>query len=406
MFKGLRNRFLIMHMVIVSLIVFVFFGTILLFNYQNMDNNADMILNDMFTQPPMPNGGGRPPRNDRPFRQGDMRERFAPIFTLELDENKNITNVISMFQLEDTFYKELSVIAFSQKSDVGLVTYDGVSFKYKMNNAKIMFLDISKERQMFMNTVYTFLWIAIPLLLVIFFISLYFANRSIKPIEASYNRQKEFIADASHELKTPLAVISANVDMLLADSSAEQKKWLTYIKKETERMASLTGSLLYLTKLDYVKEKSVESVFDLSKMMNDYLLQLDATFFENNIKTQVDILPDIKIKGDSEQFRRLVGILTDNAVKYTDGIIRIRLERTGNEVALTVYNTGKGISADELPLIWDRFYRGDKSRESAGGFGLGLSIAKGITEKHNGSLTAESVENEWTRFTLKIPPSD
>jgi len=408
MFKGLRNKFLIILMGIVSLIVVVFFSTILLFNYQNMDRNADIILNGMFKQqlPPQASNPRQPPRGARPFDGSDMRDRLAPIFTIELDEEKNITSISSMFELDEAFYQEIAADALAKKSGTGLVSYDGASFKYRMNDGKIVFLDISKEMQMFMNTVYTFLWIAVPLLAVIFLFSLYFANRSIRPIEEAYNRQKEFVADASHELKTPLAVIATNADMLLSSATEEQQKWLTYIRKETERMAKLTGRLLYLTKLDYTEENTIQCTFDCSKIIENYLMQMDAVFFEQQIQTEISIQPDVKINGDSEQLRQLVSILIDNAIKYTDGILKIRLERVGGDAVLTLYNTGKGIAADELPLIWNRFYRGDKSRENTGGFGLGLSIAKEIANRHNGSIEAESAENKWTRFIVKIPSAN
>ena len=114
-------------------------------------------------------------------------------------------------------------------------------------------------------------------------------------------------------------------------------------------------------------------------------------------------MQNIEINGDSEQITGMVGILVDNAIKYTDGKIEISLEKVQNSVKFTVINTGKGISKEELPKIWDRFYRGDKSREYTGGFGLELPIAKAIVESHKGSITAESNINEWTRFIVKLP---
>ncbi len=402
-----------MHMGIVTLIIFMFFGAILLLNYKNLNRNSDMMLDRIFEPapfaqeniaPPVSDTGsarmpGRPKGNDAPIKQA----RFSPIFTVELDDDNNAAGVDSLLKLDDEFIAGIVKAALSKHKEMAIIAYGGEYFKFKIGGRKIVFLDISKEMQMFTNTIYTFLWIAVPLLLVLFLISLYFANRSIKPIEASYNRQKEFIADASHELKTPLAVISTNVDMLMDGADGEQKKWLSYIKQETERMADLTGSLLYLTKLDYVQESSTETVFDFGKLLENVLMPFDAVFYESKINVQTIIAPGIKIKGDSAQLRRLVGILIDNAVKYTDGTIKITLEKTPSEAKLTVCNTGKGIAAGELEKIWDRFYRGDKSRANTGGFGLGLPIAKAIAQRHKGSITAESAEDEWTRFILKLP---
>ena len=389
-----------MHMGIVTLIVFLFFGTSLALNYQSIQRNADEMLrrsaesgqNPIGMAIPMPIA---PPREV-------FRSRFSPIFTIELDAQSAIIGVRSAFDVEYAFYEELTNIALTKKQSDATIHYDNSTFRYLKGNHRFVFLDISKEMQTFNDTIYTFLWIAVPLLVIIFLISLYFANRSIKPIEETYLKQKEFIADASHELKTPLAVISTNADALSDTATEEQQKWIRYIKSETKRMANLTSSLLFLTKLDYLQEKS-ESVIDFSKLVKDYLLPLEALFYENKIKTNIEVLNDVRISGDEEQIRQLVGVLVDNALKYTDGIIEISLKKSEHEANLTVYNNGNGIAEADLTKIWDRFYRGDKARESDGGYGLGLPIAKSIIEKHRGSITVESKADDWTRFTVRIP---
>lgn len=397
MFRGLRNRFVILHMGIVTLVVVIFFGTILISNYQDMQKRADEILSRASEPKP------EPPKGMPPSGRGP-EPRFSPVFTVELDAVGNIIHVISSFTLEDEFYQEVKNLAVVKKKDTGVISYGQEYFKYKFTgDRRIIFLDITKDVGMFTNTIYTFTWIAFPLLLIIFLISLYFANRSIKPVEEAYNKQKQFIEDASHELKTPLAVISTNTDILLESSSGEHRKWLGYIKSETERMAGLTSSLLFLAKLDYVEEKSLLASIDFSRLLEDYLIPLEALFFENKIETQIDIQSGVNINGDGEQIRRLIGTLIDNAIKYTDGNIKVTLKKDEPYAKLTVSNTGKGIDASELRSIWDRFYRGDKSRGSTGGFGLGLPIAKSIAERHKGGITAESNENEWTNFVLKLP---
>lgn len=432
MFRGLRNKFLFLHMGIVTLIVFAFFGMLLLSTHQSMENNADRMLQRALEQSDREPPGGRAPegiapRNDeasagilQPEPGGDRgleisqnaewddfgqggNPRFTPIFMAEVDDSGKVQSIAGPFAMDDNFYSEVAGLALKENKADGTVNYDGARIKYKFEGNRIAFLDVSKETEMIQNTVTTFLLIAIPLLAVIFLISLYFANRSIRPIEKAYIKQKEFIADASHELKTPLAVISTNVDMLSGSAGEEQQKWLGYVKTEIGRMSDLTGSLLYLTKLDYLEENAVVGGIDLSKLTEDCLVSLEALFYEKNIQTEIDIAPGVKIHGDKERVRRLVGILLDNAIKYTDGKVSLTLEKFPSEARLTVYNTGQGIPASQLEKIWDRFYRGDAARGSEGGFGLGLPIARAVAEKHKGTLTAESKEGEWARFILKLP---
>jgi len=402
MFKRLRNKFLIMHMGIVALIIFVFLGTQLIIMYNNMERDTDMALNSAM----MPPGDMFAVRIIEPGERGERairQPRLSPTFTLWLDQDRQIVRIISTFSVDEEFCEQMLAAALADNNTKGSLDYDGAYFKYRLDGSRIIFLDATKEMDMFIGNIYSSLWIAIPTLLLVFLISLLFANRSIKPIEVSYNKQKEFVADASHELKTPLAVIATNADMLLGSADAEQRKWLSYIKTEIERMSSLTESLLYLARMDYTEDNAAPEILDLSKMVADYLLPLEALFYENKINAEVQIIPDIKIKANAEQVRRLIGILADNAVKYNDGNIGITLERTASEAVLTVFNTGKGIEAAEIEHIWDRFYRGDKSRSSAGGFGLGLAIAKSIATRSNGYIMAESQENEWTRFTVRLP---
>lgn len=377
----------------VVILMFVFFCITFVSAYKNMDRMSAEMLSRAVR--PMQNNFAPPPSNVNP--------KFSPIFTVELERDNEIADVQSSFDMEYSFYEEITKTALSKNKETDIIKLDYAYFKYKKAGNTIVFLDISKEINMLFNMIYTFLWIALPMLIIIFLISLYFANRSIKPIEITYNKQKEFIADASHELKTPLAAIDTNVDVLLDISNAQQQKWLSYIKTETSRMANLTGSLLYLTKMDYDKSETEKEDFDLGALITDVLIPLEAVFYEKNIRVEQNITSNLRINGNSEQIRRLVGILVDNAIKYTNGRIRISLEKGQGIAKLTVYNTGAGIPSDEIDKIWDRFYRCDKSREYIGGFGLGLPIAKSIADVHKGKIVCESSVDEWTRFIVLLP---
>jgi signal transduction histidine kinase len=247
------------------------------------------------------------------------------------------------------------------------------------------------------------------MLIVILFISRFFANKAIKPVKDAFDKQKQFIADASHELKTPLAVINTNVDVLLSngeDYINSQSKWLHYIKSEAERMAKLTNDLLYLTQMDYSDIKMIFTDLNLSETVENVILTMEAVIFEHRITLNYDIEPNLVINGNAEQIQQIVMILLDNAIKYTNsnGAVSISLKKNYNNILLSVKNTGEGISEEHIDKIFDRFYRTDKSRaRKSGGYGLGLAIAKAITEQHGGKIFVRSVLNESTTFTVELP---
>lgn len=242
-----------------------------------------------------------------------------------------------------------------------------------------------------------------------FLISLYIANRSIKPIEESYNRQKRFVADASHELRTPLATINANADLLLShpDSTiAEEKKWIIYIKDETERMTGLTNDLLYLAKSDADREEKVSSAVSISDITESTILETEAAAFEKGLELTYSVEPNIRMIASQDRLKQLILILIDNALKYTPkkGTIHVSLSKEGSKAVMRVENSGDGIAPDELPHIFDRFYRTDKSRaRESGGSGLGLSIAKSICKSINADIRADSIPGKTTVFTVSFP---
>lgn len=242
-----------------------------------------------------------------------------------------------------------------------------------------------------------------------FIISLLSANRSIRPIEEAYNKQKQFVADASHELRTPLASISANTDVLLSRPQSTikaEEKWLQYIKDETTRMTQLTNDLLYLARSDADEGEKLFSEVSFTDVVEDTVLENEATAFENNVMIDCDADEGITVMASLAGLKQLVLILIDNAVKYTPegGKISVSLKPKNEKAVLVVSNTGT-IKAEDLPHLFERFYRADKSRaRESGGYGLGLAIAKSICTSYGGTITAES-ENNVTAFTVSLPLS-
>ncbi|MNW50737.1 Alkaline phosphatase synthesis sensor protein PhoR [compost metagenome] len=246
------------------------------------------------------------------------------------------------------------------------------------------------------------------MLIALYFASRYFANRAIAPVKEAFDKQKQFIADASHELKTPLAIINTNADVLLTnpeETISRQAKWLHYIKSETERMSKLTRDLLYLTEMDDAKATVLFSRFDLNEAVESVLLTMEAVIFEKELVLNYDIEPELTAYGNPEQIKQVIMILLDNAVKYANpnGEITLSLKKTHNEMILAVTNTGEGIPPEHLPRIFDRFYRTDASRaRKQGGYGLGLAIAKSIVEQHKGRIYAKSTLGQSTTFYVHL----
>ncbi len=418
MFRKLRNRFLLLNLVIISVMMLIAFAAIYLITYRNVSSEISMELRKISESYRMPDKGPGPSRRDSGNFQPEPGEDYprperSISFYITTDVQGNITTFKSPFDTDAEFYENAKKAALSQNKETGDFKLDGNDWAYMVNPAPegygIAFLDITSRQGILTNLVYTFLIVAFIMLIFIYFISRFFANRSIKPVEEAFDRQKQFVADASHELKTPLAVINTNVDVLLSNSEdtvGNQSKWLHYIKSESERMTRLTNDLLYLTQIDYSDAKMIFTRLNLSEAVENAILTMEAVIYEHNLSLNYEIEPNLTAYGNSEQIREVVMILLDNALKYTNekGLVEITLKKQHNAMVLTVANTGEGIPEEQLKKIFDRFYRTDKSRSrKGGGYGLGLSIAKAIITQHNGKIHAKSKINETTAFYVELP---
>ena len=228
--------------------------------------------------------------------------------------------------------------------------------------------------------------------------------RMLRPVEASFERQKQFVWDASHEFKTPLAVISANAEVLAADIG--ENEYLGYIQSEVRRTDKLVQNLLTLARMDKGTVKAELRRLDLSEALLSVALPFESTVFEAGKTLELDVPEGVFVKGDSDMLKQLAVILLSNALKYSDdgGAIRMSLAQKGRSAVLTVFNTGEGIPADKLEKIFDRFYRGDASHNSdIAGNGLGLSIARTIVEAHKGRIHAESEPGKSATFVVTLP---
>ena len=231
---------------------------------------------------------------------------------------------------------------------------------------------------------YTFIFGSIAMVL-FFFLSVFLAKKIVKPLEDSYKKQKQFISDAGHELKTPVSVVSVNAELLAKEIG--DNRWLANIQYENERMGMLVGQLLKLARTESVSPQMEE--VDFSRLVNGESLPFESVAFEKGLALNCNIENEIRIKGDSVQLKQVVSILLDNAIRHSDGGSEIKLElaKEHNLARLSVINAGEEISREHRSEIFERFYRIDTARNGGDKhYGLGLAIAKAIVTAHKGRI--------------------
>lgn len=265
----------------------------------------------------------------------------------------------------------------------------------------VVFSDRSAEQLLLHKVLLVSILVFLLMEGVVFFLTMILTKRAMRPMQETFERQRQFISDAGHELKTPLTIISANVDIL--HDEIGENKWLSYIQSQAERMRVLVGEMMNLTKLEMGDKEKDFVDFSLSEAVSGAALPFEGQAFEQEKQLELEIQEDISYHGNPDQIKQLVGIFMDNALKYSKehGEIRVTLQQVQNKKTLKVYNTGKGIPESEKEKIFQRFYRSDASRARAtGGYGLGLSIAQSIADAHKIRIQVESEYEHWICFIL------
>lgn len=330
------------------------------------------------------------------------RTRFFRIF---LDEDKKVTNVNMdhIAAVDEKKAVRMTKMAMLRRGKVGLVGSYRYRKEYKDGQVRsIIFLDC-KENQSFYHLAVTItITVSILLTCLITIIFAIASKRAVRPFEINSNRQKQFITDASHELKTPLAIISANAEVL--QYKGDGNEWTQNIIDQTKHMGKLINQLLVLAKLDEVQEKSEKQEADLKLLLEETTRPFEEVATQKKVTLKLHLEEGVTIRVNREQIAQLVSILTENAAKYVNdgGKIVWRLTKTQHGAVLVVKNT----TEKELPdtkRMFDRFYRSDSSRSSkTGGQGIGLSIAKKIVDSHKGSITAKAGDGMVT-FRVSLP---
>ena len=267
---------------------------------------------------------------------------------------------------------------------------------------RLVFSDISSERATLDSLVRTCLLIGVLSFLAFLGLSLLLARWAVRPVERAWQQQRQFVADASHELKTPLAVITTNAERL---QGAEESGPAGHILSTARQMRALVESLLELARADGGAAESPMARVDWSALVEEALLPFEPVFFERELTLTPRVQPGLAVWGRGDQLRQVVDILLDNAQKYAipPSAVYLHLERTGHSrCLLMVENKAAPLSQEELEDIFKRFYRTDRARSRDGSFGLGLAIARQIVSGHRGRIWAESREGR-VRFYVELP---
>ena len=327
------------------------------------------------------------------------------VYVVIFNRAGNIDKIInySSNDLTDSEIKELvinNVNKINSKKIESLYTSDYVFMETKEGN--LIMVNNTSTKSYLLKELFKSILVFIILETIQVIISLNITKRIVKPVNESFIRQKQFIYDASHELKTPIAIISASAEML--EKNPKEKKWLENIKTENNRMNKLVISLLDLSKSENIKENEVYTNVNLSKVIKNKALTFESLIYENSLELDVDVVNDIMFNCNEDRIKELLSILMDNAIKHSlpNSQIIVKLSKEKNNIYLSVKNKGKEIPISEREKIFERFYRLDKSRNRDDNrYGIGLSIAKNIVINHNGTISV-NCKDGYTTFIVNF----
>lgn len=322
-------------------------------------------------------------------------------FTVRLDESGqvadvDVSSVSAVTEEKAQEYAEETCESGRERGWMGDYRYK----KYQTERGTtIVYVDGSMNRFMSNRMLLAAGVVLIISAFAIWVIVIFFSKRAVRPVAESYEKQKQFITDANHELKTPLTLVMANLDILEAEIG--ENEWLSDIRSEGERMSALVNQLVVLARMDEDKTNLEMQKFSLSDMITGVVSEFQMLAQDRGKSMEAQIDPKVDYVGDETAVRRVVSILLDNAVKYCDdgGSIRIRLEKKKHPV-LYVENTYADVGGTEIDKLFDRFYRADKARTFTGGFGVGLSIAKAIVTQHKGEINAYKKDTDHIGFQV------
>lgn len=425
MIKKLQTKFVILSMSALLLVLSVIIISLNVANYLGVLQDADTVLailaenkgsfpqgmkDNKFDFKEMEQFEKPDTKNDLPADMSPETPYETRYFSVLLNGETHAvvqteTSRIISIDISDAI--EYAQTALDQGKEKGFVEH----FRYKAfseeENIRIVFLDCGRKLDSFKNVLFISFGISILGYAIVCFLIAFFSNRIVRPISESYEKQKRFITDAGHEIKTPITIINADVDVL--EMELGKNEWLEDIQKQVKRLATLTNDLVYLARMEETETSLQMIEFPVSDIISEAASSFQMLAQAQNKKLQCNIEPMLSLYGNEKAIGQLTGILLDNALKYSpeDSTITLTLEKQSKSLRLTVCNMTKTVIPKEsLPLLFERFYRIDSSHNSqTGGYGIGLSVAKAIVENHKGKIQAVSQDGMTLKIVVILPAS-
>lgn len=400
MIKKLRLKFVMINMSIVTIMLCVIFGLIFYFTRANLEAESIRMMQSI---------ASRPYRLEIPNELG-MNVRL-PYFTIQLGlQGELVATGGGYYDLSDEdFLDTLIDVTFTSSKTFGVIDKYNLRY-YRVDtplNRCLVFADISSERATLSNLMKSCSFIGGISFLIFLAISILLSKWAVKPVELAWKEQRQFVADASHELKTPLTVIMTNAELVQSPEYDDEnkQKFIKSIMTMSRQMRGLIEQMLQLARADNSDSGRVLTVVDFGKLISDAILPFEPLYFEKGLILTEHIDKGIRLKGEEELLNQLINVLLDNARKYSKaaGSTWVTLKKhKKRHCLLLVANEGESISPEDAKNIFKRFYRGDQARSRTGSFGLGLSIAESVVKRHRGKIWAESRDNI-NYFYVELP---
>ena len=401
MIKKLKIKLILNNMLLVGIVVSIIFSALCILTYVLEEMKISSVLEDNinFFSDALP---------DLPDNPQENSDRVYEVcFTVFIDKEQKIFSTPEPDISKENISKAIQH-ALKSESNRGNIRDINLSFLKEETRTGTLISFVSREHlnERVKESILQFVLGGIASMLLFLYISKRLADIAVAPVEKAWEQQKQFLADASHDLKTPLTVILANNNIITAhkDQTVEsQMKWIESTSEEAGRMTELVNKMLELAKSEATKEELKIGEVDLSELVENSILQFEVVAFEKNISIESGLQPNMIVRTHPQTFSKVLEILFDNAIKYSqeNGKISIALYQSGKKIYFTINNKGEYIKPDELPHIFERFYRTNKERE-VGGHGLGLSIAKKKCDMLGCKLSVESTEEDGTTFTITL----
>lgn len=410
MIKTLQRKFIVTAMTAISALLILLLGTINILNIYYVRNQVDKKLEMISESEGNPDNlprdpGNIPPRE--PFSQKNEYDTFmaSNFFVVRFDRNGNIvySDVSRISSVSEEEAKELPEKVYAQNELSGKID----SFEYMVRDSRIgmgkvvVFLDTSGDIYSYIRVLFLSATIGIVCWLFMLLFVILLSKRAIRPIAENMEKQKQFVTNAGHEIKTPIAIIQSNTEAMELYNG--ENKWSKNIKEQTVRLNELMKNLLTLARMDESTDNLIQSNFSLSQLLTDHTECFRETLELRGIALQTSIQPMISFRANQEHMTQLISVLMDNAVKYTNegGNVFVSLEENDKRIKLQFKNTCQQLPPVPPDKLFDRFYRADEARtQKDGGYGIGLSVAQSITETYKGRISAGYENGNTIAFTI------